>query len=390
MMAHIRKLKNGTFQAAVYVGTSTQLDKNGKPKKIYEYVTCDTERECKRLARQLETEIEEGKYSNLGNIRFNAWCKKWADVSFNELAPSTIKSYNMYINHHFIPFFKDRKLKDIKEMHIKEYITYKLKTLSANTVKKHFYKLSEIFYDALKAKSPCLDIKPPKKKEYNPEILDDKGFKLLHSAVKGMWDELPILLAAYCGMRAGEIFALKPDDINKEGGYIEVDESLAISQDSKYILKEPKSKRGKRRIATPIFIFDLLDQYRRSQKTIKERLFEIRPDSYSKRFANIIKYHNEMFDIAKRFGYPALDQYLKSHNEKSIRRNISLQKEKLPVVRFHDLRHYHATVLYKHGISDQYASERLGHDIMVLKKIYQHLESETKKEQEQKVIDIFS
>ena len=32
-MAHIRKLKNGTFQAAIYVGKSTQLDKKGKLKK---------------------------------------------------------------------------------------------------------------------------------------------------------------------------------------------------------------------------------------------------------------------------------------------------------------------------------------------------------------------
>lgn len=43
-------------------------------------------------------------------------------------------------------------------------------------------------------------------------------------------------------------------------------------------------------------------------------------------------------------------------------------------MRFHDLRHYHATQMFENPpISDQYAAERLGHDINTLKTIYQHL-----------------
>jgi hypothetical protein len=46
-------------------------------------------------------------------------------------------------------------------------------------------------------------------------------------------------------------------------------------------------------------------------------------------------------------------------------------------------------LLYKINVPDLYAAERLGHDIWVLKKIYQHLGLEDKKEIDQQVKDIF-
>ena len=50
-----------------------------------------------------------------------------------------------------------------------------------------------------------------------------------------------------------------------------------------------------------------------------------------------------------------------------------VRENELPQVRFHDLRHYHASWLYARNIPDQRAAELLGHDIKVLKTIYQHL-----------------
>jgi integrase len=67
---------------------------------------------------------------------------------------------------------------------------------------------------------------------------------------------------------------------------------------------------------------------------------------------------------------------------------INLQESPLSDIRFHDLRHYHATFLHNNGIPDQYAADRLGHDIMVLKKIYQHLDQDTKKASDAKMMDL--
>ena len=64
------------------------------------------------------------------------------------------------------------------------------------------------------------------------------------------------------------------------------------------------------------------------------------------------------------------------------------ETEKLPKIRLHFLRHYHATWLYENDVPDHLSAERLGHDIKVLKKIYQHLGVEKKKEINRKIIEL--
>lgn len=78
-----------------------------------------------------------------------------------------------------------------------------------------------------------------------------------------------------------------------------------------------------------------------------------------------------------------------NHTKSSIKAQLHIQDEKLIKCRFHDLRHYHASQLYENNIMDQYAASRMGHDIETLKRIYQHILSSTRKEQDDKVINLF-
>lgn len=330
-MASIKKLDNSRFQATVFVGR----DANGKQMKKKK--TFDSEKEAKAFARELEQDIEDRRYINVGNVRMKAWMGKWLKLNKSRLSPSTYVSYKIYVDVHFAPEFGSLKLDQINEMHIKQYMSDKLETLSPTTVRKHMLILRRILYDALKYKSPFQDIEIPKNEEHKPHVLTDDEFLVIHEAVKGTRDELMILLAAWCGLRRGEIFALKWNDIDWDDKTIRIDESRTITTDG-YIDKKPKSKNGLRTIAVPEYLMSLLDKHRKSQKEIKGRLFTLRPDNYSSYFAEMIK------------------------------------KKGLPQIRFHDLRHYHASWMYKHDIPDHYAAQRLGHDILVLKGVYQHLD----------------
>jgi integrase len=418
-MAYIRKLKNNTFQAAVYVGLSTKLDKKGKPIKLYEYITCDLERDCRAKARELEKDIEDGTYSNLQNMLFSAYAPKWLKTHKNMIASTTYRDYKMYIKKHFSPFFDRFKLKDITEFNVKEYINEKLETLSPTTVKKHFHVLNLMLRDALKSKNPCKDIEPPRPNNYIPTVPTDEEFKLIHEAVKGTFDEPIILLAAWCGMREGEIFALKNNDIDIENSGLRVDENMAIhieenaenGKDSyTYDDKEPKSRNGKRFIIVQSYLMNLLkDIMAEHEKNIAKqenkiidiisqkdrkgnepyKLFKMRPESYSERFSNIINYHNELFDAKKKYGIEGLKNSLKFQNSKSLKKNIHIQNKKIPDIRFHDLRHFHTTVLYENDIPDQYVAERLGDNIKTMKQVYQHLRLEKKKAIDEKIKEIF-
>jgi integrase len=343
-LASIRKRPNGTWQATIFVGR----DASGK--QLFKYVTCDTQKECKRKAREIEQEIEEGRLVNLENIRVVAWIEKWMDLK--TLSPSTRATYKSYIKNHFTPYFGALKLKQINEIHIKKFMAEKAKIgLSQASIRRMTSVLKTSLDDVMKQKSPARDIKLPREEKYTPRVPNDLEMEQIHNAVRGTRDEPIVLLAAWCGLRRGEIFALKWNDINWTLGTLRVDESYAINEDNIYEDKRPKSENGLREVIVPEYLLELLDNMRKpkkgrkkkSEKQIVEigspdhRIFNMRPDSYSSYWAEFVR------------------------------------EKKLPQIRFHDLRHYHASWLYAKGVPDQYAAQRLGHDIRVLKTIYQHL-----------------
>ena len=104
-----------------------------------------------------------------------------------------------------------------------------------------------------------------------------------------------------------------------------------------YVDKGPKSDNGYREVVVPRYLMGLLENKRKGWKEIPERFFPIRPDHYSSYFAELIK------------------------------------KKELAPIRFHDLRHYHASWLFANKIPDQYAAKHLGDDIQTLKATYQHI-----------------
>ena len=140
--------------------------------------------------------------------------------------------------------------------------------------------MSDVFNDAMKYKNPCKYIAPPEDSNYKPNVPTEAEFDLLRNAVKGMWDEMPILLAAWCGLREGEIFALKFNDIDFENGKIKVDENMAIS-DEGYKPKDPKSEKGFREVIADEYILQLLKQMKdaetsqRKLNKVNDKLYEL-------------------------------------------------------------------------------------------------------------------
>ena len=370
-MASIRKIiRNGKvvgWQATISCG------RDANNKQIREYVTRDTAKECKSAAREIEQDYEEGKLSKYSNMKFSIWAAKYLKITKPPaLSPTTYRYNKGCINNYFIPYFKNIKLSNITDIHIREFLAYERKCISPKTkqklaeatIKKHFAILSHMLGMALKSKNPCLEIEKidgDSKPRYVPTVQE---FNRLLKAVQGMWDEIPILLAAWCGMREGEIFDIKVNDVFVSLCIIKIDENRAIAEVEdirdvdedysgpkyEYVDKDPKSKNGIRNITISEYLMGLIEK-RISELGLKgdDRLFEMRPDSYCKRFPKLIYYHNLML-TNKPTGKMA------PFSKKSIPRLLHIQKEPIPVFSFHSLRHYHATVLFEEGYPDLYAA----------------------------------
>lgn len=129
-------------------------------------------------------------------------------------------------------------------------------------------------------------------------------------------------------MRRGEICALDSRDIS--GNVVHVCRNMVITPEGTWIVKTPKSYAGDRYIEFPDFVAE-------RWKGISGRITALTPDIITNRFPRILK------------------------------------RAGIPHFRFHDLRHYSASIQHALGIPDAYIMQRggWGND-GVLKAVYRH------------------
>jgi len=163
---------------------------------------------------------------------------------------------------------------------------------------------------------------------------------------------VPTLLAVLCGMRRGEIAALRWKNIDLSTCQLAILES-AEQVGSKVRYKAPKNGKG-RTIAMSGRLVEELRAHRLRQAE-GLLLVGVRPS-------------DDAFVVAQADGSPLQPDTL---TQDWVRK---LADTSLPRIRFHDLRHAHATHLLASGIHPKVASERLGHSkIGITLDLYSHV-----------------
>lgn len=352
-MASFKKRANGNYQATIYIGR----DANGK--QLFKYITRPTLKECKAAARLIEQEIEEGKFVNVQNMRLVSWVKEYLETNEKSYAPSTIALYHSYLDNHYEPFFKNLKLNQLNELHIKKFRNYLLDKMTASSANRCLSALKKILADVMKDKSPAKDVALPKPNKPDVKAPSNAEFVEIYKAVQGSRYEIPVLLAAWCGFRRGEILALRVNDIDFDNGTIRIDEAWSKTKEGTYVIKPPKSENGYRTEKAPEELMQKLKEYIRGTGNVIQLrndsnafLFDSRPDTFSTSYRNF------------------------------------LSRRKAPKYSFHELRHYHATWLFENDIPDKYAAKRMGQTVEVLKEVYQHLGLKKQAEIDDKILEI--
>ena len=148
-----------------------------------------------------------------------------------------------------------------------------------------------------------------------------------------------MMLAGMLGLRRGEIAALRWSHIDLDKAQASIIESFEQTRQG-VRLKAPKSGRG-RKVALPARVVAELRAWRTRQA---EELLKLG-----------VRLDESSFVCAGEDGRPVQPQSL-THAWHRF-----LAKSGLPRVRFHDLRHSHATHMLGSGVHPKIASERLGH-----------------------------
>ena len=124
---------------------------------------------------------------------------------------------------------------------------------------------------------------------------------------------------------------------------------------------QPKTKSSIRTIAIPNKLVKILEEHKMDQIENSQKLGQYYTENNS-----VCCYADGTLFNPKRF----------SHKFHSL-----LKKSSLPLIRFHDLRHSHASLLVKLGVQPKAISKRLGHsNIGITMDLYSHIYEDTDKE----------
>ncbi len=299
-MATAKKLPSGKYRCLIYIGME-----NGKRK--YKSFTADTKKEAERKAVNYQSELEDKQ--DTVNSMIECYIKSKEKV----LSQTTLKAY-ISIKNNLMEEISLLKVKSLNSSNVQAWIGSISIGHSPKTVKNAYGLLSA----ALESYAPeiRLSVKLPQQEKRKTYVPTDDEIKALMDYLKEYDYDMYVAcsLAAFGTMRRSEICALTADDV--KGNIISVNKALVLSTDGEWITKTTKNISSTREIEMPDFVINLLPK--------EGKLVKINPSRVSDRFIKYLK-HLDM----RRF-------------------------------RFHDLRHYSASIMHAIGVPDVYIMERGG------------------------------
>ena len=359
MKGHIRERSPGHWAIVIELRDSA----TGKRRRKWHSFN-GTKRQAQIECARLVSEMSGGTYLEPAKTTLAQFLDQWlADIKGN-VAPRTHERYNEIATKNLIPLLGATTLPKLQPRQISAAYTKALASgrrdgkggLSPRTVH-HMHRvlkqaLSQAVRWQLLTRNPTEAVDPPKVERHRITTYDMPQTAALIDAVRGTRMFIPTLLAVLCGMRRGEIAALRWRNVDLSMGQISIVAS-AEQMNSGVRLKETKSGRA-RTVAMSGTVRDELRLHRVQQAQDMLKLGTRLTD--------------ENFVAAFADGSPMQPTFI-THEWVRVIRATSL-----PRVRFHDLRHAHATHMLSSGIHPKVASERLGHSkVGITLDLYSHV-----------------
>ena len=318
------------------------------------------ETECARLV----TELESGAALEPSKTTVGQYLERWLKHIKTQVSPKSYERYAGIVNQNLVTAIGAVRLPKLKPAQISEAYSAALVTgrrdgaggLSPRTVGHMHRVLKQALGDAVRwgdlSRNPCDAVDPPKVDWKAMRTYDLPQTVELIDAVRDSAILVPVVLGVLCGLRRGEICALRWKYVDFAAGQLSVVESLEQTK-SGLRFKSLKSGKG-RTVALSATVIDELRAHR------------------LKRVQDLLRLGVGLSD----------DDLVIGHADGTIVSPIyisqlwarTIKKTRLPRLRFHDLRHAHATHLLANGVHPKVASERLGHSkVGITLDLYSHV-----------------
>lgn len=317
IMATAKKLPSGSWRIRVYDYT----DGNGK--KHYASFTGKTKKDTEYMAAQYSVSRNRHTEDSI-DLTLEEAMIKYCELKSNVLSPTTLREYQGLRNTAY-DSIKRTKLKKIDSFAIQKWVNEYSKTHAPKTVRNAHGFLSAVLYTFLDNVS--INTTLPSKVKYDAYVPTDVEVQTLIKYYEEHDSDMLIAscLAAFGTMRRSEICGLDADNVF--GNVIRV-RTVCVRAVDKFVIKNlPKTYSSARDIEMPDFVINLLPK--------SGPVVSLNPNMVTNRHVKAVR------------------------------------KLGIKPFRFHDLRHYAASVMHALGIPDQYIMARGGWTSdKVLKEIY--------------------
>jgi integrase len=323
-----------------------------------------TKREAQTECARLISDLSGGAYVEPARTTVQDFFERWLDHMKGQLTARSHERYTELACKNLIPLIGSVPLTKLRPTTISQAYAKALKNgrrdgkggLSPLTVQYMHRILRHALQQAVRwqllVRNQADAVKPPKAQRKQMKALDADGTAAVIEAARDTSLFVPILLGVLCGMRRGEITALRWRSIDLERGQLSIVASTEQTRDG---IREkcPKSGHG-RTIALPSLVVDELWRHRLRQA---EALLKLG-----------VRLGDDRHVVTRADGEPVQPRSLTHAFE------IFLRKQGLPRVRLHDLRHSHATHMLTSGVHPKIAQERLGHSsVAITLDLYSHV-----------------
>ena len=361
MKGHIRKRGKESWAIILDIGQ----DNEGKRRQKWHSVK-GTKKDAERELTKLLHTLDSGSYIEPSKLTVSRYLKTWlSDYAAHQVTPKTLERYQGIISDHINPAIGHHPLTKLKPPHIQELYTKSLKDgrldgkggLAPRTVLHMHRVLHKALDQAMKwqmlIRNPTEAVVPPKPKTIEMAALDEDQVARLLEHFRESRLYLPILIAVTTGLRRGEILALKWQNIQLSSARLHVRQSLEQTKEG-LRFKSPKTEKSKRTVILPRFTVEALKEHRKRTAERKLKLGKVYQD-------------NDLVCARE-------DGTIWPPDTLSTLFAARIKKAPVPKIRFHDLRHTHATQLLKQGVHPKIVSERLGHsNISITLDTYSHV-----------------
>ena len=305
-------------------------------------------------------QLDTGTFMLPGKTTLAEYLEKWlSDYAKPNLSPRGFERYASIIQKDLIPHLGGMPLTQVRPEHLQEYYTAKLNDgLAAGTVRYYHAVIHVALQTAVKwglvARNVADAVSPPRAHRTEMQTWDEDEINRFLKAAKDTPYYALFYTALFTGMRRSELLALRWQDVDFILSQVYVSRSLHQLKDGSYIFTEPKSAKSRRTIALSPSAILMLKDHREKQELERAVLGIPLTDD----------------DLV----FSTLEGNPLRPNTVTRAWTMLAAHSGLKVIRLHDARHTHASLMLKQGIHPKIVQERLGHaSIQMTLDTYSHV-----------------